>query len=74
MEGTISGDFANFHPVSLEHTLQAAAWCTYLESHSHRIYSCAVRPEMRAARALCEKFKQRKIGGDGVFHCRDVYL
>ncbi len=60
--------------VSLEHTRKAAAWCGYLESHSHRVYSCVVTPQLRAARELADKIKRRKVGADGFFSCRDVYL
>jgi hypothetical protein len=60
--------------VSLEHARKAAAWCEYLESHARRVYSCIVTPQLRAARELAERIKQRKIGAKGVFSCRDVYL
>jgi len=63
--------------VSLEHARQAAAWCTYLESHARRIYSCVVTPQIRAAGELAAKLKTRKVGKeeDGAlwFTCRDVY-
>ena len=62
------------HEVSLQHTSQAVAWCAYLESQSKRIYSCAITPQVRAARELADKIKQRKTGADGFFSCRDVYL
>ncbi len=60
--------------VSLEHARQAAAYCDYLESHARRIYSCITTPQMRAARELSEKLKQRKVGAGGLFSCREVYL
>ncbi len=60
--------------VSLGHTQQAAAWCEYLESHARRVYSCIVTPQLRAARELADKIKHRKVGTDGFFSCRDVYL
>ena len=60
--------------VSLEHTRQAAAWCEYLESHARRVYSCIVTPQLRAACELADKIKKRKVGADGFFSCRDVYL
>jgi DNA primase len=60
--------------VSLEHTRQAAAWCEYVESHASRVYSCVVTPQLRAARELAEKIRKRKIGADGFFSCREVYL
>ncbi len=60
--------------VSLEHTRQAAEWCEYLESHARRIYSCVVTPQVQAAMELAGKIKRRKVGGDGFFSCRDVYI
>jgi putative DNA primase/helicase len=60
--------------VSLEHTKQAAAFCDYLESHAVRIYSCVTTPRMRAARELADKIKSRKVGANGFFKFRDVYL
>jgi putative DNA primase/helicase len=60
--------------VGLEQARRAAAWCEYLESHARRIYSCVVTPQLRAARELAEKIKLRKVGTDGFFSCRDVYL
>src|SRR6185437_9035707 len=60
--------------ITLEHARQAAAWCEYLETHARRVYSCIVTPQLRAARELAGKIKQRKIGADGFFSCRDVYL
>ena len=60
--------------VSLEHGRRAAAWCEYLESHALRVYSCVVTPQLRAARELADKIKRRKVGADGFFSCRDVYL
>ena len=60
--------------VSIEHTRQAAAWCDYLESHARRVYSCVVTPQLRSARELADKIKQRKVGAAGSFSCRDVYL
>jgi len=70
--GSVLANSENF--VSLEHTKQAAAFCDYLESHARRVYSCVVTPQLRAARELAEKIKQRKAGADGPFCCRDVYL
>jgi putative DNA primase/helicase len=61
--------------VSLENTKRAAAWCDdYLESHTRRVYSCGVTPQLRAARELADKIKRHKVGADGFFSCRDVYL
>ncbi len=60
--------------VSLEHAAQAAEWCGYLKSHAHRIYSCVTTPQMHAAQMLAEKIKSRKVGSDGFFTYRDVYV
>jgi hypothetical protein len=60
--------------VSLDSTRRAAAWCEYLESHARRVYSCIVTPQLRAARELAGKIKHRKVGTEGFFSCRDVYL
>jgi putative DNA primase/helicase len=60
--------------VSLEHARQAAATCDCLETHARRVYSCIVTPQLRAARELADKIKHRKVGTDGFFSCRDVYL
>jgi putative DNA primase/helicase len=65
---------ADADTVSLHHTQQAAAWCEYLESHARRVYSCIVTPQLRAARELADKIRHRKVGTDGLFSCRDVYL
>jgi putative DNA primase/helicase len=64
----------NADTVSLRHAQQAAAWCEYLESHARRVYSCIVTPQLRAARELADKIKHRKVGTDGFFSCREVYL
>ncbi len=60
--------------VSLEHAKQAAAFCDHLESHARRIYSCVTTPQMRAAQELADKIRTRRVGADGFFSCRDVYL
>ncbi len=64
----------NAGTVSLASANRAAAWCEYLESHARRVYSCIVTPQLRAARELADKIKRRKVGADGFFSCRDVYL
>jgi len=71
--GANPGESQNFW-VSLEHAKQAAAWCDYLESHARRVYSCVTTSRMRAARELADKIKQRKVGANGSFTCRDVYI
>jgi putative DNA primase/helicase len=60
--------------ISLAQAQRAAAWCEYLESHARRVYSCVVTPQLRAARELAEKIRARKLGADGSFSCREVYL
>jgi putative DNA primase/helicase len=60
--------------VSLDHAQQAVAWCKYLESHARRVYSCIVTPQIRAAIELADKIKHGKVGADGFFSCRYVYL
>jgi putative DNA primase/helicase len=61
--------------VSLEHSGMAAAWCDdYLESQAYRIYSCVVKPQIRAARELAKKIKERKIAREGILSVREVYL
>ena len=71
-DGSLFTDMQNF--VTLKSAQRAAGWCEYLESHAHRVYSCVMSPQLRAAKELAEKIKQRKVGADGVFSCRDVYL
>jgi putative DNA primase/helicase len=71
-EASVLAHAQNF--VSLEHARQATACCDYLESHARRIYSCIVTPRLRAARDLAEKIQHRKVGADGQFSCRDVYV
>jgi putative DNA primase/helicase len=71
--GATPGESQNFS-VSLEHTKQAAAFCDYLESQARRVYSCMVTPQLRAARELATKIKGRKVGADGFFSFRNVYL
>jgi hypothetical protein len=71
-EGSSLGNSLNF--VSLDHAKQAAAFCEYLESHLPRIYSGIVTPQMHAAQELARKIKAWKVGTDGFFSCRDVYV
>ena len=44
------------------------------QSHAQRVYSCIVAPQMRAAIELADKIKCKKVGADGFFSCRGVYL
>jgi dihydrodipicolinate synthase/N-acetylneuraminate lyase len=71
-DGALMAGAANF--ASLEHTRQAAAFCDYLESHARRVYACVVTPQLRVARELADKVKKRKVGADGTFSCREIYL
>jgi hypothetical protein len=52
-------------------TLQAAAWCEYLETHAGRLYSSAENPAMEGARALLERIRNGDVrDGDST---RSVY-
>ena len=48
--------------VNSAHARQAVSFCEYLESHAHRVYSCMVSPETRAARELCRHIKNGDAG------------
>src|ERR1019366_44290 len=37
-------------------------------------YSCVVNKQLRAAHELANKIKKKKVGANGLFSCRDVYL
>jgi putative DNA primase/helicase len=57
--------------VGLRPTLQAAAWCEYLETHAARLYSSAENPAMEGARVLLERIRNGDVGdGDST---RSVY-
>jgi hypothetical protein len=57
--------------VGLRATLQAAAWCEYLETHATRLYSSAENPAMETARALLERIRKGDVrDGDST---RSVY-
>jgi putative DNA primase/helicase len=71
-DGSVLAKSENF--VSLKNAKRAAAWCEYLESHARRVYSCVVRPQLRAARELAGKIKSRKVGASGFFSAREAYL
>jgi putative DNA primase/helicase len=60
--------------VDVPETELSIGYCRYFESHANRIYSCITSPRVDAARRLAEKIKTRKIGGDGVFSTKDVYI
>jgi putative DNA primase/helicase len=72
--GSEGGSWGDRPEISLAQAQRASAWCEYLESHAHRVYSCVVTPQLRAARELAEKIRTRKVGADGFFSCREVYL
>ena len=66
VDGTGEGD-----AVGLRATLQAAAWCEYLETHAARLYSSAQNPAMEGARALLEHIRKGDVSdGDTT---RSVY-
>jgi hypothetical protein len=73
LAGSSRGDHPESFLVSLEHAKQAAEWCDYLESHARRVYAGIVTPQVRAARDLADKIRQRKVGAGGSFSCREVY-
>jgi len=57
--------------MGLRPTLQAAAWCEYLETHATRLYSSAENPAMEGARALLERIRRGEVSdGDST---RSVY-
>jgi hypothetical protein len=57
--------------VGLRATLQAAAWCEYLETHATRLYSSAENPAMEGARVLLERIRKGDVqDGDST---RSVY-
>ena len=57
--------------VGLRPTLQAAAWCEYLETHARRLYSSAENPAMEGARALLDHIRKGEVcDGDST---RSVY-
>ncbi len=47
--------------VEPEAARQAVAWCSYLESHAHRLYASAESPELAGARALLEKIEAGEV-------------
>ena len=73
-EGSVGAPRGIDLKIRLDQARRAAAWCEYLESHARRVYSCVVTPQLRAARELAEKIRLRKVGADGFFSCREVYL
>src|SRR5215208_7649717 len=57
--------------VGLRPTIQAAAWCEYLETHARRLYSSAANPAMEGARALLDRIRKGDVqDGDST---RSVY-
>lgn len=58
-------------PVGVGPLEKAIAWGVYLRSHSERIYSQAVHPDLAAARALAKRLLDGQVK-DG-FALRDVY-
>lgn len=68
-----AGDGGELEAIPLQSTQQAAAWCDYLESHAHRLYSCITTPQMRAARELARKLETGEVGAAGSFTAREIY-
>jgi putative DNA primase/helicase len=58
--------------ITLDHARRAAAWCDFLESHAHRVYSCAITPELRAAHELARHLRAGDLPSS--FTTRAVYL
>lgn len=58
-------------PVGREAALYAMAWCAYLEGHARRIYALVETGNVKAAKALARRMKERKLPMDG-FTVRDV--
>lgn len=58
--------------VTLNHAQQAVEFCSYLESHAHRLYSCLISPERRAAGELARHIRRGDL--PEIFTTRGVYL
>ena len=56
VDGTAEGAAVGLGP-----TLQAAAWCEYLETHARRLYASAQNLAMEAARALLERIRKGEV-------------
>ena len=57
--------------VGIKPTLQAVAWCKYLETHARRLYSSAENPAVEGARVLLERIRKGEVSdGDS---SRSVY-
>jgi putative DNA primase/helicase len=66
VDGTGEGGAVRLRP-----TLQAAAWCGYLETHAARLYSSAQNPAVEGARTLLERIRKGEVSdGDST---RSVY-
>ena len=66
VDGTGEGGAVGIRP-----TLQAAAWCVYLETHAARLYSSAQNPAMDGARALLDRIRKGDVSdGDS---SRSIY-
>ena len=57
-------------PVSKMATIQAAAWCDYLETHARRLYGLALDSGQMAAAALSKKIEGGKL--DAPFKVRTI--
>jgi putative DNA primase/helicase len=58
--------------ITLDHARQAAALCDVLESHAHRVYSCPITPQLRAAHELGRHLREGALRSP--FTTRVVYL
>jgi hypothetical protein len=61
--------------LSYSNTRSKLPRCARIWSHTpNRIYSCVTTPQIRAAQELAPKIKAGKIGTNGFFTSRDIYL
>jgi hypothetical protein len=67
----VAADISLPGPVSIVAVKLAAAWSDFLEQHARKIYAVAMRPDVRAAHALADKIKNKKIA-DGI-QVRNIY-
>ena len=52
----------NLETVGVEHSKQAAAWCTYLQGHAKRVYASRIDPAYSAAVVLSRKLEKGLLG------------
>lgn len=64
-------DKKSTNKISMTATINAIAWCDYLESHAQRIYSMAINIANQAAMKLAKKIQEGELLNG--FSLRDVY-